>query len=37
MRMSWIIFAALFLAEKLTWSVGLGALLITAGALLMIL
>jgi len=27
----------LFLAEKLTWSVGLGALLITAGALLMIL
>jgi transporter family protein len=32
-----VIFAALFLAEKLTWSVGLGALLITAGALLMIL
>ncbi|MFA5318052.1 MAG: EamA family transporter [Patescibacteria group bacterium] len=32
-----VIFATIFLAEKLTWSVGLGAALITAGALLMIL
>ena len=32
-----VIFATLFLAEKLTWSVGIGALLITAGALIMTL
>jgi len=32
-----VIFAALFLAEQLTWKIGLGALFITAGALLMIL
>ncbi len=32
-----IIFAVLFLGDKLTWLSGLGALLITAGAILMVL
>lgn len=30
-----VVFATLFLAEELTWKVGLGAILITCGALLM--
>ena len=32
-----VVFAALFLAESITWKIGLGALLITGGALLFVI